>query len=70
MSEIDGVAGGAMGVGADIVDIEDIDAIEAETRIAEFDRAHDGIVAVVVVHVEVQRLDVGIVRHRALRHRM
>lgn len=59
----------AMRVDADVVDIEDVDAVQAEPRIAEFDRTHDAVIAVVIVKLEGQRVNEAQFRHLVLGHR-
>ena len=58
----------AMRIGTDIVNECDIDAIEAETREAEFHRSHDAIIRIVVIHRERQGLDIAVVRHLIFRN--
>ena len=63
LAQMEGVAFGTVRIDPDIVDIEDIDAVEAKARMAEFHRAHDAVIAVVVAHIEGQRIDIAVVRH-------
>ena len=58
----------AVGVGADVVNQEDVDAVQPQTGEAELHRAHDAVVAVVVIDPERQRLDVAVVRHLVCRN--
>jgi len=66
---VDRILRRAMRVDADIVHIENVDAVEAEACIAEFDRAHDAVIGIVVIGVEGERIDIAVIGHGAGRHR-
>ena len=60
--------GGAVLVGADVVDIENVDARQAQALQAVLERAHDAVMRIVVDDVERQRVP-ALERGRGPRHR-
>src|SRR5690606_24858788 len=58
----------AVRVYADIVDIEYVDAVQAEPRMAKIHRAHDAIIAVVILQLERQRIDKAELWNLVFRH--